>query len=124
MSFVDLKKLKSYNFKWKLVYYLDASADELFSADNVLYCRSSDGKKFSDLYILKDNFKINDHFEFLMIYEYETLAPSYFYWLQKANPIETQPHQSDIGFISLYSSTVGSLKFYGLTKSDQYSLSQ
>ena len=117
MQNTNYTKLNIYNYQWKLLYFLDARASELFNETNVLFFRSEDGMKFSDLYLLSENMKINNYFEFLMVFEYENKEPLFYYWLQNVNPIETELDQEDIGFIPLYSSYNETVEFYGLSKS-------
>ena len=104
-------------WRWKLIYYLDTSSTVLFTEETVKYCEN-DGLKYSILGSLNENDKINGYFHFLIKYEYQNSDPTYLYWLQSVNPIETTPGQSSLGFIPLYVPSYPN-PFIGLAKSTQ-----
>ena len=100
MDTVDISDLTF--FKWKLLYRLDASAEELFTPNNVLFHRSPDGKKFSLLGSLTNSYKWNGRFEFFIAFIHPNQSQSFLYWRQKINPITTSVGDKDVEFEPIF----------------------
>ena len=111
-------------FKWKLIFFQNAELQKPFTKDKVLFCPNTDGSKYSSLGSISDRYKIEDYFAFFLEYHFEEIDPTYIYWKQKINPLETEPGDTDLSFVPLSMPNSSDIKegseFKGLAKSFDY----
>ena len=120
MDFMNLMNEFPYenSTSYRLIFFHNATKGKVFEKGEELFCRTNDFSKFSDLGVLSDKYKIGGYFEFVLQYNYPNKDKSVIHWRQKANPIETESGQSEVGYEPINVSK-GLFQFEGLAKSSQ-----
>ena len=106
--------------KWQLIYFINSQEKKPFLHGEELY-HSTENTKFSILGVISPIYRVRGFYEFLMKHEYDPSlhSPTYLHWKQSINPLDTQPGDTEIGFIPIYVPEY-SVPFKGLAKSSQY----
>ena len=87
-SIYDVEELR--NISWTLIFHHNVSGGFFKTHKEALFSFKPD--KYSILGYIDDSFKINDKFEFVLIYPEN---PGYNHWTQKINPIHAQPNENN-----------------------------